>query len=198
MNGGADTHTRLVGAAKFALPILGLAALSSLFLLAGIGGDRAPSERLPQAEGVAAERRLSAPVHAGVTAGGDAVELAADVARPDRADPRRMEAEGLRAHVVTPGGSDLAVTAPRGRVDTGAGTAALSGGIRVEGVAEGAGPVRAETEAMTFDLRAGRADSEGPVTAEAAMGRIEAGSLAAEGGRFAFGGGVRLVIAPPD
>ena len=196
MTGGADLHSRLVGTAKFALPLLGLALLSSLFLLAGIG-DPAPSERVPQAEGIAAERRLTAPVHAGVTEGGDAVELSADVARPHRGDPRRMEAEGLRAHVVTPGGSDLVVTAPAGRIDTGAGTAALSGGIRLEGTAQGTGPIRAEAEAMAFDLRAGRAESDGPVSAEAAMGRIEAGSMAMDGPDVTFGGGVRLTLAPP-
>lgn len=197
MTPGADAHTRLVGAAKFALPLLGLALLSSLFLLAGVGDGREPSGRAPQAEGVAAERRLSDPVHAGVTEGGDAVEISADVARPDPRDPRRMEAEGLRAHVVTPEGSDLSVTAPRGRIDTGAGTAVLSGGIRLDGTAERAGPIRAGADAMSFDLRTGRAEGAGPVTAEAPMGRIEAGSLVARGPHLAFGDGVRLVIAPP-
>jgi lipopolysaccharide export system protein LptC len=197
LTGGADVHTRLVGAAKFALPLLGLALLSSLFLLAGIG-DPAPGERVPQAEGVAAERRLTAPFHAGVTEAGEAVEISADVARPDPADPRRMEGEGLRARVVTPRGSDLVLTAPRGRIDTGAGTAMLSGGIRLEGSAEDADPIRAETQAMRLELHAGRAESEGAVSAEASMGRLEAGSLLVDGPRLEFRDGVRLRLAAPE
>ena len=196
MSPGADAHSRLVGAAKLVLPLLGLALLSALFLLPGIGG-RPTTDRIPQAQDVAVERRLTAPIHAGVTKAGDAVELAADVARPDPGDPRRMEARGIRAHLVSPGGSDLTLTAPRGRVDTGAGTAALSGGVRVEGVGEGAGPIVAEALGLAFDLRTGIARSDGLVRAEAAMGEIEAGALTVQGTRLEFREGVRLVLAPP-
>lgn len=191
-----DAHSRLVAAAKIALPLAGLALLSSLFLLAG-DRERPPAPLAPEAQGIAQEQRLSRPVHAGVTARGDAIELAAEVARPDRLDPRRLEAEGLRARLVSPGGSDLTLVAPQGQVDTGTGEAALSGGIRLEGTAEEAGPIEAEAEAIRFDLRAGRAESAGPVRAEAAMGRIEAGAMTAEGDRIEFGEGVRLVLAPP-
>ena len=195
--GARDAHSRLVGAAKVALPLMGLALLSGLFLLAG-GGERPAGERAPEAQGIAAEQRLSAPVHAGVTASGDAVEVSARVARPDPRDPRLMEAEAIRARVVTPGGSDLTLRAPEGRIDTARGLAALAGGIRLEGSAAGSGPIEAEAEGMSFDLRAGRTESAGPVRAQAAMGSIEADTLVAQGSRIAFGGGVRLVLAPPE
>ena len=194
-SGPRDAHTRLVGWAKVALPLGGLALLSSLFLLAG--GERRAGPLLPQAQGIAREQRLSMPVHAGVTADGEAVELAASVARPDPRDPRLMEAEGLRLHVVSPGGSDLTLRAPEGRIDTAEGVAALSGGVRLRGTVEGAGRVEVEADGLDFDLRAGRAESAGPVRAAAAMGSIEAGSFVAEGPRIAFGAGVRLVLAPP-
>ena len=191
----ADAHTRLVGAAKIALPLAGLALLSSLFLLAG--GQRPQAPLLPEAQGIAAEQRLSAPVHAGVTEEGEAVELAATVARPDPRDPRLMEAEGIRARVVSPGGSDLTLRAPEGRIDTARGLATLGGGIRLRGTAAGAGRIEVEARDLAFDLRSGRGEGDGPVRAEAAMGTIEAGGFVAEGGRIAFGPGVRIVLSPP-
>ena len=194
---GADAHSRLVGLAKVALPLGGLALLSGLFLLAG-GGERPAPPLAPEARGVAAEQRLSAPVHAGVTEDGDAVQLSARLARPDPRDPRLMEAQGLRARLATAGGALVELRAPEGRIDTAAGVATLSGGMRLRGSDGETGPIEAEAEGMRFDLRAGRAESTGPVRAHAPMGRLEAGAMAVEGGRVRFSDGVRLVLAPPE
>ena len=195
--GGADAHSRLVGLAKVALPMAGLALLSGLFLLAG-GDERPQAPLAPAAQGAAREQRLSAPVHAGVTEKGQAIEVAADVARPDPRDPRLMEARGIRARMTTERGAEITLTAPEGRIDTAAGVATLTGGIRVEGADEETGPIEAETRGVRFDLRRGRAESEGPVAARAPMGTLDAGALTVEGDRIEFGGGVRLVLARPD
>ena len=195
--GGADAHSRLVGLAKVALPMAGLALLSGLFLLAG-GGERPQAPLAPLAQGAAREQRLGAPVHAGVTEDGDAIEISARLARPDPRDPRLMEAQAIRAHVETPRGATLALAAPEGRIDTAAGVATLSGGIRLRGsdVGESPGPIEAEAEGLRFDLRAGRVESEGPVRARAPMGTLEAGAMSVEGDRIEFASGVRLVLAP--
>lgn len=204
-----DAHSRLVGLAKVALPMGGLVLLSSLFLLAGEGG-RPAAPLVPEARGIAREQRLSAPVHAGVTEAGDAVEIAADLARPDARDPRLMRAEGIRARVVTARGAVLDLHAASGEIDTGAGVARLSGGLRLRGESartgaasegdgdSGAGPIEAEAEAMRFDLRTGRAESAGPVRASAPLGTIEAGAMTIEGGRIDFSSGVRIVHLPPS
>ena len=195
--GGADAHSRLVGLAKVALPMAGLALLSGLFLLAG-GGERPQAPLAPLAQGVAREQRLSAPVHAGVTEDGDAIEISARLARPDPRDPRLMEAQEIRAHVETPRGATLELAAPEGRIDTAAGVATLSGGIRLAGSGAelGPGPIEAEAEGLRFDLRAGRAESEGAVSARAPMGALDAGALTAQGDRIDFASGVRLMFTP--
>ena len=193
---GADRHSRVVGLAKVALPLGGLGLLSGLFLLAG-GGERPSPPLAPQARGVAAEQRLSAPVHAGVTARGDAVELSAAFARPDPLDPRRMEAEDLRARVATARGATLDLRAPEGRVDTAAGRATLAGGLRLRATGGESGPIEAEADGMAFDLRRARAESAGPVRAEAPMGTLEAGAMLVEGDRVEFASGVRLRLARP-
>ncbi len=203
--GGVDAHSRLVGLAKVALPMAGLALLSGLFLLAG-GGERPQAPLAPLAQGAAREQRLGAPVHAGVTAEGDAIEVSARLARPDPRDPRLMEAQGIRAQVVTARGATLDLAAPEGRIDTAAGVATLSGGIRLAGSGAGPasgsgadggpGPIEAEAPGLRFDLRAGRVESEGPVRARAPMGTLDAGALTAQGDRIEFASGVRLVLAP--
>ena len=195
--GGADAHSRLVGLAKVALPMAGLALLSGLFLLAG-GDERSQAPLAPAAQGAAREQRLGAPVHAGVTEDGNAIEVSADLARPDPRDPRLMEAQRIRAHVETPRGVEIELHAPQGRIDTAAGVAVLSGGIRLVGSDGETGPIEAETAGVRFDLRTGRAESEGAVGARAPMGALDAGALVVEGDRIAFGGGVRLVLAPRD
>lgn len=188
----ADGHTRLVGLAKIALPVAGVALLSGLFLLSG-GPER---EAIPsaEAEGAAREGRLGAPVHAGVSEGGDAVEVSADVARPRAADPRRIDAERLRARIRTPAGTLIDLRAPRGRIDTRAGIARLEGGLTV---ATSTG-LAARTEAMTLDLGGGRAVSDGAVEGAATFGDLDAGGLVIEGERARFAEGVRLVFLPGE
>ena len=187
----ADAHTRLVGAAKLALPLGGLALLSSLFLLAG-DGEPPAAPLASEVRGIAREQRLSAPVHAGVTADGDAVEVSARLARPDPHDPRIMKAEAIRARVTRPGGARVDLAAPEGVIDTGAGTATLSGGLSLEG----SGGIAVEAAAVTVYIDAGRVEATGPVRGQAPFGRIEAGTLTVEGDRAEFGSGVRLVYDP--
>ena len=190
---GADAHTRIVGLAKIALPLGGLALLSSLFLLAG-EDDRPSAPLTPEVRGIAREQRLSAPVHAGVTEAGDAVEISARVARPDPRDPRLLEAEAIRARIVSPEGERIDLGAPEGRIDTVAGVVTLSGGIGIEG----SGGLAAEAEAVTVQLDTGRVEATGPVTGRAPFGALEAGALMARGDHIRLDGGVRLTYRPPS
>lgn len=186
----ADGHTRLVGLAKIALPVAGVALLSGLFLLSG--GDERTALPSPEAQGAAEEGRLSAPVHAGMSESGDAVEISAGVARPEAGEPRRIDAEVVRARIRTPAGTLIDLRAPRGLIDTRAGRARLEGGLALT-TSTG---LAAQTEAMALDLGAGRGVSDGAVRGTAPMGDLEAGALVIEGERAVMGAGVRLVFEP--
>lgn len=79
-----DRHTQIVGWLKVTLPLMALAILATLFLLA----DRIdPEAALPYAEvdveGLAREPRMTAPTYAGTTSDGAALTLSANEARPD-------------------------------------------------------------------------------------------------------------------
>ena len=105
-----DGHSRLVGWLKVALPLLALAILSTLFLVARTID---PEAAIPYAEVDIAERirepRMTAPAYAGVTKDGATLTLTADEARP--------EAEGdgsavkVHAQLATPDGARTALTA---------------------------------------------------------------------------------------
>ena len=74
----ADTHTRVVGWLKVALPLMALAVLSTLFLVAD---QIDPEDALPYAEvdveDLAREPRMTMPSYAGITTDGAALSLTA-------------------------------------------------------------------------------------------------------------------------
>ena len=77
-----DTHSRLVGWLKLALPLAALVILSTLFLIA----DRIdPEAAIPYAnvdvEDLARDPRMTTPSYAGLTSDGSALTLTADVQR---------------------------------------------------------------------------------------------------------------------
>lgn len=190
-----DRHSAFVAWAKMLLPLVALALLSTLFLLArppGIGDGDIPYADL---EVLAEEQRISAPAISGVASDGSLIELTATSARPDG---DRLEVEEIRATILEPGGALVSIRAGLGEIDSVARTARLSGLARVETSSGFA----VETAALSADFETGRLETLGPLEAQAPFGELTAGRLVIEtpedGGRqLDFRDGVRLVYRPP-
>jgi len=169
----ADRHTRLVGWLKLTLPLVALAILSTLFLLA----DRIdPDAALPYAEvdveDLAREPRMTAPSFAGITADGAALTLTADEARMET-DTRPGQVLGLRLHLATPDGATTEVTARTATLDRARREIVLSGGV----VATTSTGYRVAIAELVARTDRSSLQSRGPVTAEGPAGRIEAGGM---------------------
>lgn len=169
----ADTHSRVVGWLKVALPLAALAILSTLFLLA----DRIdPDEALPYAEvdveDLAREPRMTAPSYAGTTSDGAALSLTAAEARPGAgSDP--AAALGLRLELATPDGGRTELLAAQAVMDQTARQVILSGGVTVT-TSTG---YRLQTDAVAARLDRSGLESQGAVTAQGPAGEIAAGRM---------------------
>jgi lipopolysaccharide export system protein LptC len=192
-------RSRVVAVAKVALPILALALLSTVFLMA----QRVdPDAAIPFADVDVAMRardqQLTEPRVSGVSADGTAFRLHAAAARPDPGDPRRLSADVLTLRLDGAGGT-VAAEAMRGAVDTAARSVELEGGVRIE-TSRG---YRLETERLEGTLGALDVRSPGPVRGEGPPGTISAGAMTVAAGPdgapvMRFTGGVELVYLPGD
>lgn len=195
----ADAHTRIVGWLKVALPLLALAILSTLFLVA----DRIdPEDALPYAEvdvqDRAREPRMTAPSYAGTTSDGAALTLSAEVARP-ASDQTEARARGLRLDLVTPDGATTELRAETALMDETARLLVLSGGVTVT---TGTGYML-ETAEIAARLDRSGLESRGEVTATGPVGEIRADGMRLDQDNqtpgaylLVFNGGVRLVYRP--
>ncbi len=198
-----DRHTRVVGWLKVTLPLLALAILATLFLLA----DRIdPDAALPYAEvdveGLAREPRMTAPTYAGTTSDGAALTLSADEARPAAA-AAPAGALGLRMQLDTPDGASTTLNAATAVLDTTTREIVLSGGV----VITTSNGYRMETAELTAKMDRSALQSQAPVTATGPAGDLFAGGMAlgqdnrTPGGTpgaylLVFNSGVRLVYQP--
>ena len=195
----ADAHTRVVGWLKVALPLIALALLSTLFLLA----DRIdPEDALPYAEvdveGLAREPRMTAPTYAGTTDDGAALTLTADEARPS-AEGAAAEAQGLQLDLLTPDGASTTLRAATAVMDDTTRKIVLSGGVTVV-TSTG---YRLETAELAAKLDRSGLESRAPVTATGPAGDISAARVTLRQDNqtpgaylLVFNGGVRLVYRP--
>lgn len=194
-----DRHTRVVGWLKVALPLLALAILSTLFLVA----DRIdPEDALPYAkvdvEGLARDPRMTAPSYAGTTSDGAALTLTAEEAVPGGPDdPAR--ASGLRLDLKTPDGGTTELRAAQALVDQSARQLVLSGGVTMT-TSTG---YRLETAEVVAELDRSGLESRGEVVATGPAGEIRADGMSLRqdnqtAGTYllVFNGGVRLVYRP--
>jgi lipopolysaccharide export system protein LptC len=194
-----DTHTRVVGWLKVALPLVALAILSTLFLVAErIDPDAALPYAEVDVETLAREPRMTAPSYAGTTADGAALTLTADEARPAAADAP-AQASGLRMDLATPDGGHADLRAATATLDTAAGEIRLSGGVTIT-TSTG---YRMETPAVTGRLDRTGLASDGPVTATGPAGELRADAMTlGQDNRtpgayvLVFNGAVRLVYRP--
>jgi lipopolysaccharide export system protein LptC len=195
----ADRHTRVVGWLKVALPLVALAILSTLFLVA----DRIdPDAALPYAEvdvvDRAREPRMTAPSYAGTTRDGAALTLSAEEARP-ASDGAPARASGLALDLATPDGGLTELRAATATLDQTAQRIDLAGGVTIT-TSTG---YRLETEAVTAMLDRSGLESLGEVSATGPAGTLRADRMTlGQDNRtpgayvLVFKGGVRLVYRP--
>jgi lipopolysaccharide export system protein LptC len=195
----ADTHSRVVGWLKVALPLAALAVLSTLFLLA----DRIdPEDALPYAEvdveDLAREPRMTGPTYAGTTSDGAAITLTADEARP-AGDGTPASAAALRLELVTPGGGRTELRAASAVMDDATRQVLLTGGVIVT-TSTG---YRLETAEVAAKLDRSGLESRTQVKATGPAGEITAdGMTLRQDNRtpgayvLVFNGSVRLVYQP--
>jgi lipopolysaccharide export system protein LptC len=194
-----DAHTRVVGWLKVALPLMALAILSTLFLVA----DRIyPEDALPYAEvdveELAREPRMTAPAYAGTTSDGAALSLTAEEARPET-EGAPAQALGLRLSLATPDGGLTELRAATATMDDAARQVVLSGGVTVTTDTG----YRLETAEVAARLDRSGLESRGAVSAKGPAGDIQAGGMTlSQDNRtpgaylLVFNKGVRLVYLP--
>jgi len=195
-----NTYSRVVAWLKIVLPLAALALMSTVFLVARTID---PAQTLPTADidpsELAREGRLGAPRYSGVTEDGAAIAFTARSARPDIAEQTGISTgDGLEARLDLPSGTRIELSAGAGVIDTGEGTAAMSGGVAVQ-TSQG---YRMQTDSVETLLDRTRLESGGAVAGQGPIGTLEAGAMeltATQGGEshvLVFKEGVKLVYEP--
>ncbi|WP_050526927.1 LPS export ABC transporter periplasmic protein LptC [Pseudorhodobacter aquimaris] len=193
-------HSTAVAWLKVALPLLALAILSTLFLVARTVD---PSDAIPFAEVDIEDRvrepRLTQPTWAGVTDDGAALTISADEARPQQGDALGASANALVLDLQTPDGGRANLVAGRGMLDSDQGVLLVDGGVTVT-TSTG---YEVTTDAMRAALDRTSLISETPVTGTAPAGQITAGAMEISQqpdapGQYllVFKNGVRLLYTP--
>lgn len=197
-----DSHSRLVGWLKVALPLLALAILSSLFLVARTID---PEGAITLSEAELADRlrepRISMPAFAGVTRDGATVAITAAQAVPGKPDGSGGggSAETVRAQMETPDGARSVVTAGAMQMSEDGKSAMLDHGVLL---AHSLG-YEFRTDSLNVSLDQGGAESVGAVEGFGPLGRLTAGhmvlarpDLAKPDHLLVFNDGVRLIYQP--
>ena len=190
------TRSQIVRSLRVILPLIALALLSTLFLLARKGD---PGPAIPFAvdgpDDAARTPGIGAPMLSTVTAGGARVTLRAQRAEPG---PGGGTAQGIALDWVTRDGLTARLTADSGRMQdqalalTGRVDAALSSGWHLT------------APSLTADLAVSRMTAAGPLAVTAPFGRLDAAGMVlgpAQGGSrgaqvLELNGGVRLLYRP--
>jgi lipopolysaccharide export system protein LptC len=196
-----NLHSALVAWLKVLLPLIALAILSTLFLVARTID---PEGAIPFAEVDIDDRirepRLTRPTWAGVTSDGTALTLRADEARPARGEDG-ASARAVTAELELAGGGEAGLVAAAVQLDPEGRQMTLSGGV----VVTTSTGYRLETEGLTAMLDRTGMQSAGPVVGEGPGGTINAGELrlGADPDRpgtqlLVFDKGVKLLYRPVE
>ena len=198
----SNFHSTAVAWLKVALPLLALAILSTLFLVARTID---PSDAIPFAEVDIEDRirepRLTQPTWAGVTDDGAALTIAAAEARPQQGDASGASAAALLIDLHSPDGGTAKLVAARGVLDNAKKLLIVDGGVSIT-TSTG---YELATEAMTAALDRTSIISQTPVEGTAPTGQISAGMMeitqqSDAPGQYllVFKNGVRLLYTPKD
>lgn len=197
-----NTYSHVIAWLKILLPLLALALLSTLFLVARTID---PAQDLPFAdvdvEELAREQRIGGPKYSSVTASGAAVTLSAASALPDPQNPSRVTGTDILAAIELTNGNRIDITAATMRLDTGTSLAQLADGVQVT-TTDG---YRVKSETVDIALDATRVSSDTRSRISAPFGEISADSFVLtdenRGNRpyvLVFKGHVKLVYDPNE
>jgi lipopolysaccharide export system protein LptC len=193
-------YSRIVAILKFALPLVALGMLASIFLvqtddtLGGVVFSQGDVEAL--GDGL----RISNPVFTGTTRGEDRFRFTAAQVVPDAAPPERAAITELAGTIELANGPTVTLSASEGDLDIPTERLDMRGEVEIE-TSDG---YRIDADKATLDLRAGAFVAGDRVLSRGPLGTITSGSLhvapAAESGdarRFSFANGVKVIYEPP-
>jgi lipopolysaccharide export system protein LptC len=197
-----NTYSRVVAWLKIILPLLALAILSTLFLVARTID---PAQNLPFAdvdiEELTREPRIGRPDFSGVTKDGAAITLSADSVLPDPAQPGRIVGNRVAAGIDLPTGERIDIVATGAVIDTSAKTAGLHGDVTLTSSAG----FTLNAKTLNVALETSRIWSDDSIEVDAPQGRITAGRFEMIGDgnssapyQLVFKGRVTLVYEPEN
>ena len=197
MSAADNRYSVFIGWAKISLPLAALALLSTIFLFSRQGSE---DNRIPFAEiaAIAGDPRITNPTFSGVAEDGSVLSLSAEELRPIPDSPDSYTIIGPRLSVITTDGTLIDVFAGTGEIDSSGRSSVLSGGVQIISSTR----FTAEAPIARIDLRTGTIETDGPLTARAPFGRLDAGRLRITGDqagrrtRLLFDGGVSLLYVP--
>ena len=194
-----NAYSRFVFWLKVLLPIVALAILSTLFLVAE---TLDPNKAIPYAEvdvaQILREQGVTRPKFGGTTPEGATITLAADAVRPDGSDALVLRGTDLDVVIDLPSGTSVTIASPSGTVDFDGQSAVLTGGTELVSSLG----YRIETDALTTALDRVAAQSAGPVRVTGPGVEIDAGQMILrhtdeQGAHvLVFKNGVRLLYDP--
>jgi len=200
-----DSHSRVTAWLKILLPLMALAILSTVFLIARAVD---PARELDYADvdgGKPADRRMIVnPRYFGVTGDGVAVTLAAEsasteMARQDSASPDRLRSREVHAEIDIPDGDRIDVYASGLDLDIPENQATFDGDVRIES----SNDYTLRAHAVRLALDAGLMSSDTETMFSAPFGHIVADSFRmSDKGKdphdyvLVFEGGVRMLFNP--
>lgn len=168
-----DGHSRLVAWLKIVLPLIALALLSTIFLVAR---QIDPAQTIPYSDvdvaELAREQRIGAPSYSGVTEGGAAVSFEAESARPEQNGDLVM-AFAPRTRIDLPGGRTVTITSESAEFDRKKSRAEMKGNLLIAS-SDG---YQVTTEGLHADLTQGAVESAGQIEGKAPFGTLHAGRM---------------------
>jgi lipopolysaccharide export system protein LptC len=197
-----DIHSRLIGWLKIILPLMALAILSTLFLVARTID---PEDAIRYADVDVSERlaqpRMTDPTYAGVTDDGAALTITADEARPEGDTEGAGTAKGLVGTLETPDGGRTDMVATAGQVDATSRVVTLTGGVDVTS----SSGWRVQTQGLRAGMDQTELETTAPVTATGPAGKLSANAMRLsqdaqnpEHYLLVFNGAVKLIYRPPQ
>lgn len=193
-----NTYSKFIFWAKITLPLLALALLSTVFLLAR---PVDPGKAIPFAkvnvQELAREKGITAPNYSGITRDGAAISVSAKSAKPDSTGNREIiTTESFNAEFELPDGAIVTITSETGVINTNSQSARLEGSVRVE---SSIGYI-VKSEQVDASLEDTRFTSTVPISATGPAGKITAGSMELvqrnQNYLLVFKDGVKLIYDP--
>ncbi|SNT24774.1 LPS export ABC transporter periplasmic protein LptC [Tropicimonas sediminicola] len=195
-----NLHSRVVAWLKVLLPLMALALLSSLFLVARTGDN---SDSLPfseqDLEQMASEQRVDGPEFSGVTEDGKAITLNARSATPRDAKASVVDAVEVSGTMETGDNSSIRLTSDAGTVHATESRTVLRGNVHIS-TSTG---YQVDTDELSAALDRTDMETTGPVSGTGPIGSIDAGRMVVtqsgedrDSVTVVFKDGVRLLYVP--